>query len=407
MEKALVVGWIIGPLVVAFFVWYLRVRDGDWAAYWIAVGTAAAGLLTWALGRIPTTKRWLHTAGRIRIVLKPMNTTQSQERAISPEKVLTKPERFAHVSLISFLWRLHEPGGSCYFDFQVKVGNASPYLLVLGTRVEGNLVQDGTVLLPPPAVNERPKQDEKGVQSGGVSYVQLRQDLTVLGPIKDRLRAAVGNSAKIGFRDLTIISEYRDADGKVVASFPLELSGAGPRSPYIHGDIIPAGRASQWSAVADALEHVTVEGARPGRLVQQRAFNPWRVAYPIFIRNGRSLPVRLTGFNATVLWDYSEIQRIEWRAPNVDMSNGLPIRLGAIEVPGFDIQGDHDYTLDIPLNARLVGNFPQNSPSWQLRGTVYFQAKGESSENHFNGSDNYCLSQSEWEEWKAQYEKAP
>lgn len=159
----------------------------------------------------------------------------------------------------------------------------------------------------------------------------------------------------------------------------------------------------QRGRTRDALIHVTVEGSRRLRLAQHRAFDPWRIAYPVFIGERRGLPLRITGFNFTFLWDDSPIQRVTWRVPDGDVSNGVPLRPGSERVEGFDVGGDHDFTLEVPINGRQIGSFPEESPQWSGRGHIYFIIDGQDGEKDFNLSDSYVLSQEDWDEWKAQF----
>ena len=154
----------------------------------------------------------------------------------------------------------------------------------------------------------------------------------------------------------------------------------------------------------DALEHTVVEGQHVGSLQVQRAFTPWRIAYPMFVRNRRPVQVEIVGFNATVSWDESPMQRVEWRAPETEASNAMPMRPNDEPIRALTLDGDHDYTLHVPLNGRQVGTFPPRSPEWTLRGTLYIQANDVPYNCHFNLSDRYRLPQDVWEEWAAQFE---
>lgn len=109
-------------------------------------------------------------------------------------------------------------------------------------------------------------------------------------------------------------------------------------------------------------------------------------------------------FNATILWDDSPVDRIEWRAPDAEASNGMPMRPDETPVPALVVEGDHVYTLHIPFNGRRVGWFPHITPKWGIRGTIYLGAEGQTHDLQFNLSDGYKLPQDGWSRWRAQFE---
>jgi len=136
------------------------------------------------------------------------------------------PQNAAFVHNVVVMWRLMDRTGAHFFDFQVQVFNGSIYDLVCGTKVEGNLRYDSDILLPTPEVTERPEQ--LVTPRAGKTYVQLRQDLTNLTPVIEKLRSKTGEKIAISFKELKVWAEYRDPNGELVASFPLTLP---PRTP--------------------------------------------------------------------------------------------------------------------------------------------------------------------------------
>ncbi len=134
------------------------------------------------------------------------------------------PQRGVYIDYIGVMWRLDDTTGVYYFDFQVQFFNGSLHDVFAGIKIEGNISFDGTPLLPVPEVNERPAIHTKKVPHSECSYVQLRQDLTALKPVVEKLRQLEGQDARLEFGALRIISELRSPnDGRVVATFPLDL----------------------------------------------------------------------------------------------------------------------------------------------------------------------------------------
>ena len=152
-----------------------------------------------------------------------------------------------------------------------------------------------------------------------------------------------------------------------------------------------------------ALDHVLLRGRSRDSLQIQKAYNPWRIIYPIFIRNTRPVPINMVGCTTTILWDDSPIQSVSWKIPESEWSNGFPFRPSNVPVDELVIPPDTPYTLHVPFNILQAPNPPTNSPKWSLRGTVYFQCDGEQRNIQFNfGTDYYEISQGEWQEWLSQ-----
>ena len=154
----------------------------------------------------------------------------------------------------------------------------------------------------------------------------------------------------------------------------------------------------------DALAHIFIEGRRRGSLGLQKAYTPWRVSYPIYLRNTRPIPVDIVGYNATILWDDTEVERITWRAPDNETSNGILVRWDASTVEALTIQPDKPYTLDIRTNGKNMAPLPTRSPKWGVRGTVYFQCGDFLEDQHqFDlQTDYYEIPQDEWSVWESQ-----
>jgi len=153
----------------------------------------------------------------------------------------------------------------------------------------------------------------------------------------------------------------------------------------------------------DALGNIILGGRRRDSLQIQKAYNPWRIMYPIFLRNTRPIPIHIAVCTTTILWDDSPIQRVTWKIPEAEWSNGIPVRPNNEPVEGLIIPADTPYTLHVPLNINQVSHPPAKSPKWCLKGTICCQCGDEKRSIQFDfNTDYYEITQKEWQEWLVQ-----
>ena len=153
----------------------------------------------------------------------------------------------------------------------------------------------------------------------------------------------------------------------------------------------------------DALQHLPIEGRKDAILEVHKLTIPWRICYPIFLRNMRSDIVGVIGFNATILWDGSEVHHTTWSAPEAETIDGIALTSDGRAVEAFDILPYSSYTLHIPWDGRQMRQFPPHSPEWTALGSLVVRCKGEDRRVKFDfNTDNYRLSESDWKEWVSQ-----
>ena len=157
---------------------------------------------------------------------------------------------------------------------------------------------------------------------------------------------------------------------------------------------------------SEALAHVVVDRQPHFSLTIHRGRAGWPVMYPLRLHDRRPRPVHIVGYNVNVLWDDTPVQRIEWRAPSAEASNGLLVH------PPFDssrplealvVQADDWYRLDVPVNVAQIPNWPLISPRWTARGTMMLSCGEETRDIQFNlDTDDYRLSERDWAELRNQ-----
>lgn len=154
----------------------------------------------------------------------------------------------------------------------------------------------------------------------------------------------------------------------------------------------------------DALQHVLVEERGHMNLTILKGYAGWPVTYPFHIRNTRPHSIDIIGYNVTILWDDTAVQRIEWRAPSAELSNGLlahpPIKSDEA-VPCLTILADTAYQLDVPVNMTQIPNWPKATPRWTARGVFKFRANKQTRDHTFNfNTDNYQFPNETWNEMR-------
>ena len=185
------------------------------------------------------------------------------------------------------------------------------------------------------------------------------------------------------------------------AKQPSSLVAAGASTTVEQLDV-RGGQESQ-SSPYDALQHLIIEPHHFNSLEIHRAFTPWRMLYPIYVRNTRPFPVDIVEYNANILWNLVERARITWRSPDSEASNGISLRSDNTPVEALTIQGDSSYTLHVTTNGSGMAPIPLLSPQWGMRGTIYFRCGTEERAIQFNfNTDNYQAVQSEWPQWHHQ-----
>ena len=153
----------------------------------------------------------------------------------------------------------------------------------------------------------------------------------------------------------------------------------------------------------DALDHVLIDSRNRHDLQVQKAYTPWIIGYPLRLRNTRPIDVNLVGYNLTLVWDDSRIDRITWRAPESENSHGIPIQADGEPVGFLRLPADSDYSLYVAINRERVTGSTGRSPSWGARGTIMVESGGESRDIQFdNSTDGYQLGNSEWGQWMLQ-----
>lgn len=152
----------------------------------------------------------------------------------------------------------------------------------------------------------------------------------------------------------------------------------------------------------EALQHVSIEERSHVNLAIHQGNAGWPVVYPIHIRNCRPYLIDIIGYNVTILWDGTPMQRIAWRAPSTEADNGLlvhPRFKGSDALPAITIQPDSKYQLDVPVNMKQIANWPEGSPRWTARGTFMFRCGNQTRDIQFDfNTDNYQFSDDKWHE---------
>ena len=156
--------------------------------------------------------------------------------------------------------------------------------------------------------------------------------------------------------------------------------------------------------MSSPLSRVFMEGRRRDALVIHRAFNPWRIWYPLHLYNGAEVAVDVVGYNLNLLFDDAQIARVTWRAPDNEADNGIPLLPNHTgPIPAYTIQPGQPYTLSIPISRRQIADLPKANPKWGARGNVYLRCNGTELAHPYSfATDNYELERSVWVEWSSQ-----
>jgi hypothetical protein len=154
---------------------------------------------------------------------------------------------------------------------------------------------------------------------------------------------------------------------------------------------------------SDRPASLVLEGRRRDGLEVHKAFNPWRVRYPLHLVNASDAPIDIVGYNLNLLLDDSPVGRVEWRAPDAEANNGLPLLADQQPVPAYTIQPGKPYTLSVPINRKQIGDLPRGNPTWGAKGNIYLRVGADEKPIPFDFStDHYQLDQWDWTQWAGQ-----
>ena len=153
----------------------------------------------------------------------------------------------------------------------------------------------------------------------------------------------------------------------------------------------------------DAVNHATVEGQRLLNLRVKTDFNPWRILYPLVVENRRGVWIEITGFDVDISWNGNPIQKVQWQEGDSTASNAMPMGEDNKPRQSFRIDGDHRYTLEVPINGKQVGSFPATSPKWTNHGRVSVRATDQTNDVWFHLNDDYRMTDNDWDTWVNQH----